>query len=78
MLDLVYSYSDGIRNAKKFYSSINDESLIKKLSQFRHWYYIEVLDAFAPSKLLDIKRLLLMIIMRERNKHNLIWMAEIQ
>lgn len=49
MLDLVDNYSEVVRNAKEFHDSI-DVDLIKKLSQFRHWYYIEEIDGFAPSK----------------------------
>lgn len=54
MLDLVDSYTDVVENAKEFHNNIN-EDLIRKLSQFRHWYYIKEIDAFAPSKFIGYK-----------------------
>ncbi len=54
MLDLVGSYTDVVKNAKEFHNNI-DGDLIRKLSQFRHWYYIEEIDAFAPSKFIGYK-----------------------
>ncbi len=50
MLDLVESYSDVVRNAREFLDSVVDEGLVNKLSMFRHWYYVEEINAFAPSK----------------------------
>lgn len=55
MLDLVDNYSEVVRNAKEFHNNIGDEGLIKKLSQFRHWYYIEEIDGFGPSKFIGYK-----------------------
>lgn len=54
MLDLVNNYSEVVINAKGFHDSI-DMDLIKKLSQFRHWYYIEEIEDFAPSKFIGYK-----------------------
>lgn len=54
MLDLVDNYLEVVKNAKEFHNSI-DVELIKKLSQFRHWYYIEEIDDFAPSKFIGYK-----------------------
>lgn len=55
MLDLVDNYSEVVRNAKEFNNSIDDESLVKKLSQFKHWYYIEEINGFAPSKFIGYR-----------------------
>jgi len=56
MLKLVDKYDDVVKNAKEFHKSIeNDIELIRKLSMFRHWYYIEEIDAFAPSKFIGFK-----------------------
>lgn len=55
MLSLVESYSDVVRNAREFLNSIDDEWLVNKLSLFRHWYYIEEIGAFAPSKFIGYK-----------------------
>ena len=55
MLDLVESYSDVVRNAREFLDSVDDEGLVNKLSMFRHWYYVEEIDAFAPSKFIGYK-----------------------
>lgn len=55
ILNLIDSYSDVIRNAKEFHNCIDDEDLIKKLSLFKHWYYIEEIDGFAPSKFIGYK-----------------------
>lgn len=57
MLDLVDNYSQVVRNAKEFHNSIENESLIKKLSQFRHWYYIEEINGFAPSKFIGYRNI---------------------
>ena len=54
VLDLVDSYTGVVENAKEFHNNI-DEDLIRKLSLFRHWYYIEEIDAFAPSKFIGYK-----------------------
>lgn len=51
MLNLVGNYEEVIKNCKVFNESVdNHEELMKKLSLFRHWYYIEELNKFAPSK----------------------------
>jgi hypothetical protein len=55
MLKLVETYEEIVRNAKEFHGSINDKALQKKLSQFRHWYYIEEINGFAPSKFIGYK-----------------------
>lgn len=56
MLKLVDKYDDVVKNAKEFHKSIeNDIELNRKLSMFRHWYYIEEIDAFAPSKFIGYK-----------------------
>ena len=50
-LDLVETYEDVVKNAKVFCDNVNDcEELRSKLSNFQHWYYIEEIDKFAPSK----------------------------
>lgn len=42
MLSLVDNYKEVLNNSIVFHDNIdNSEELIKKLSFFRHWYYIE-------------------------------------
>lgn len=58
MLGLVKTYEDVVINVKEFHDNINNaEELIKKLSQFRHWYYIEELEKFAPSKFIGYQNI---------------------
>ena len=51
---LVENYEDIIQNYKEFHNNI-DEEIIRKLSFFRHWYYLEEMDLFAPSKFIGYK-----------------------
>ena len=51
MLALVSTREELISNIKRFNADLpNDDYLQSLLSLFRHWYYIEELDAFGPSK----------------------------
>lgn len=51
ILDLVKSYEDVVKNVSVFCDNVNDcEDIRRKLSNFQHWYYIEEIDKFAPSK----------------------------
>ena len=54
MLSLVESYDDVVLNSKEFYDNI-ENGLVRKLCFFRHWYYIEETDTFAPSKFIGYK-----------------------
>ncbi|MTI71104.1 MAG: hypothetical protein FH751_12715 [Firmicutes bacterium] len=56
MLNLVKSYDEVIENSLVFHESVIEaEEIIKKLSFFRHWYYIEEMDKFVPSKFIGYK-----------------------
>ena len=54
MLSLVESYEDVVLNSKEFHENIGN-GLVKRLSFFRHWYYIKETDSFAPSKFIGYK-----------------------
>lgn len=47
----VSSYQQVVENVKRFNAAIDaEESVIKRLSSFHHWYYIPEIDMFGPSK----------------------------
>lgn len=55
-LYLVDSISEVKNNVKHFNEDLEiNEELVSKLSSFRHWYYIEELDLFGPSKFIGYK-----------------------
>lgn len=52
----VTSYEEALRNAETFLREVNDSVSVKdKLSSFKHWYYFEEIDGFAPSKFIGYK-----------------------
>ena len=54
----VDSYKDALENAKTFIDGFNyEENIINKLNNFRHWYYFEELDGFAPGKFIGYKQM---------------------
>lgn len=54
----VASYKDALENAKTFIGGLSrEESIVNKLNYFRHWYYFEELDGFAPSKFIGYKQM---------------------
>jgi len=54
----VDSYKDALENAKTFIEGLNhEESIVNKLNNYRHWYYFEELDGFAPSKFIGYKQM---------------------
>lgn len=56
MLNLVENYKDVLDNSEAFHNCMdNSEEIIKKLGLFRHWYYIEETNKFAPSKFIGYK-----------------------
>ena len=58
MLELVSTYEDVVKNAKIFCEQLKDEEdLRRKLSFFRHWYYFEEIDQFAPSKFIGYQNI---------------------
>ncbi len=58
MLSLVENYKEVLNNSIVFHDNIdNSEELIKKLSFFRHWYYIEEIGKFSPSKFIGYKNI---------------------
>lgn len=55
-ITLIDSVEDVILNIKVFNKDLDlSEYLISKLSYFRHWYYVEELDLFGPSKFIGYK-----------------------
>ncbi len=55
-LYLVDSISEVKNNVKQFNEDLEiNDALVFKLSSFRHWYYIEELDLFGPSKFIGYK-----------------------
>ncbi len=56
MLEFIENYNDLIENVIMFNDCIKNSDLLKsRLRRFRHWYYIEELDKFAPSKFIGYK-----------------------
>jgi len=54
----VDSYEEALDNAKTFLEGLGDSQVIQdRLSNFRHWYYFEELDSFAPSKFIGYKHI---------------------
>jgi len=54
----VDSYEEALNNADTFINGLDDSTAIQeKLSLFRHWYYFEELDGFAPSKFIGYKNM---------------------
>jgi len=54
----VNSYEEAMDNAKTFINGLDASDAIKdKLNYFRHWYYFEELDCFAPSKFIGYKQM---------------------
>jgi len=52
----VSSYEEALKNAKTFLKELDDSSTVKdRLGTFRHWYYFEEVDGFAPSKFIGYK-----------------------
>lgn len=53
---LVTSYSEVVDNVRQFNFDLpNDHGLQSQLSQFRHWYYVEELQSFGPSKFIGYR-----------------------
>lgn len=50
---LVDSYAQALESAKNF--SMGNH--IDKLTSFKHWYYIEEIDSFVPSKFMGYKKM---------------------
>ena len=49
--ELVNHYEEVVENVVQFNTDLDAETdLITQLGQFAHWYYIEELDLFGPSK----------------------------
>lgn len=48
---LVESYAQVLESARNF----NMGNHIDKLTSFKHWYYFEEIDSFAPSKFIGYK-----------------------
>lgn len=58
MLKIVESYQEVVDNSVVFHDSIDvGEEIIKKLSFFRHWYYIEEINKFALSKFIGYQNI---------------------
>ncbi|WP_419724815.1 hypothetical protein [Terrisporobacter petrolearius] len=58
MLNLVENYKDVLDNSEVFHNGMdNSQEIIKKLAFFRHWYYIEEANKFAPSKFIGYKKI---------------------
>ncbi len=54
----VESYEEVLDNAKTFLKGLEQSNAIEnKLNFFRHWYYFEELDSFAPSKFIGYKQM---------------------
>jgi len=54
----IQSYEDALENARTFLAGLEQSEGIKdKLNYFRHWYYFEELDGFAPSKFIGYKQM---------------------
>ena len=52
----VSSYNEAMQNAKTFIKNLDDSIvIIDRLNYFRHWYYFDELDGFAPSKFIGYK-----------------------
>ena len=52
----ISTYEEALANAKTFLNGIGDSQAIQnKLNFFRHWYYFEEIDGFAPSKFIGYK-----------------------
>lgn len=55
-LELISNYSQVLENAATFRKILGRaEKIIRKLSNFQHWYYFEELDILAPSKFIGYK-----------------------
>lgn len=53
---VIESYEESLINAETFINALSSSEIIrKKLNQFRHWYYFEEEDIFAPSKFIGYK-----------------------
>jgi hypothetical protein len=56
--ELVSNLQEIGENIVQFNSDLNNETeLIEQLSQFSHWYYIDGLDMFGPSKFIGYKQM---------------------
>jgi hypothetical protein len=54
--DVVTSYHEAFENAVRFHFYLkNNADIIKKLSQYSHWYYFPEKDFFAPSLFIGYK-----------------------
>lgn len=52
----VESYEKALENAKVFLKELPSSQLLQnRLSYFRHWYYFEEIDGFAPSKFIGYR-----------------------
>jgi hypothetical protein len=52
----ISTYEEALANAKTFLNGIGDSQAIQsKLNFFRHWYYFEEIDGFAPSKFIGYR-----------------------
>lgn len=55
---IVESIDQVLENINQFnYELVENSSIIKKLSQFKHWYYSPKLDLFGPSKFIGYKEM---------------------
>lgn len=51
MFEPVRNYEDVLENVKVFHKNLgSSEELTKRLGYFRHWYYFEEYDTFAPGR----------------------------
>ncbi|MBT9173664.1 MAG: hypothetical protein DDT21_02068 [Syntrophomonadaceae bacterium] len=54
----VSSYEEALKNAKTFLKEIKDyTTVMDRLATFRHWYYFDEVDGFAPSKFIGYKEM---------------------
>jgi len=52
----IESYEEALKNASSFNDALaSSDVLISRLSNFRHWYYFDEIDMFAPSKFIGYK-----------------------
>lgn len=52
----VDSYDQVVANVKRFNEAIDgEETVIKRISTFHHWYYIPELNMFGPSKFIGYR-----------------------
>lgn len=56
MFEPVRNYKDILENTKVFHKSLgSSEELTKRLGYFRHWYYLEEFDTFAPGRFIEYR-----------------------